>query len=268
MKIGILYFSPTGTTKKVCVSIAKGMHEEHPRILNITQPTFRAKFQEESETYLSDIDHLIVGAPVYAGKLPLPVIETLTTVKVKNKQCTCVVVYGNRDYGVALRDLVERMTNNGFSIKGAGAFIGQHSYYRIIPVAMGRPDVSDLKIARSFGATIAESGDHLSPEQIPVQLDRFSRSQEYSALVPTYVTDRCTKCHKCAVTCPMAIISAESGDYINETLKTKCVGCMACVNACEFDARTDKISWVMKLMVRLILRKASATRTEPLIMTN
>jgi len=268
MKIGILYFSPTGTTVKVCVAIAKGMTKENPLLLNITQAKFRLKFKEESGTYLNGIDHLIVGAPVYAGKLPLPVIETLNTIKVKDKQCTCIAVYGNRDYGVALRDLVKKMTNGGFSVVAAGAFIGQHSYYRIIRVAMGRPDESDLKIARSFGSSIANHSVNLLPEQIPVQLDRFSRSREYSALVPAFVAESCSNCRECVETCPMDIISPESGDYKNADLKTKCIGCMACVNACEYGARIDKTSWIMKFMVKLILRKASVTRTEPLLIPN
>ncbi len=43
-------------------------------------PDFRAKFTSNPNAFLDDIDHLIVGAPVYSGKLPIQVIECFTSV--------------------------------------------------------------------------------------------------------------------------------------------------------------------------------------------
>ena len=79
-RIGVLYFSPTYTTEKICKAIALGMGAKDPVELNITIPDFRAKFTSNPNAFLDNIDHLIVGAPVYSGKLPIQVIECLKSI--------------------------------------------------------------------------------------------------------------------------------------------------------------------------------------------
>ena len=76
-RIGVVYFSPTNTTKKICKAIALGMEAEAPVDLNITKPDFRAKLTSNPNKIVDNIDHLIFGAPVYTGKLPIQVIDCL-----------------------------------------------------------------------------------------------------------------------------------------------------------------------------------------------
>jgi flavodoxin len=64
-RIGVLYFSPSNTTKKICKAIAFGMGVIDPVDLNITIPDFRAKLSSNSDGILDNIDHLIIGSPVY-----------------------------------------------------------------------------------------------------------------------------------------------------------------------------------------------------------
>ena len=112
-RIGILYFSPTNTTKKICKAIAFGMGVKDPVDLNITIPEFRANLTSNPNKILNNIDHLIIGAPVYSGKLPIQVIECLKSIDGNGKKCTAVVVYGNRDYGIALYQMVEILSKIG-----------------------------------------------------------------------------------------------------------------------------------------------------------
>ena len=144
-RIGVLYFSPTNTTKKICKAIASGMGAKDPVDLNITNPDFRTKLASNSNVILENIDHIIIGAPVYSGKLPIQVTECLLSLSGNGKKCTAVVVYGNRDYGFALYNMVSILSSNNFNVLAAGAFIGQHTYSDIVPVAIGRPDKSDLE---------------------------------------------------------------------------------------------------------------------------
>ena len=263
--IGVMYFSPTKTTAKICKAIASGMGEDVPVELNITKPDFRKKLISNPEALLNGIDHLIVGAPVYTGKLPLQVIESLNIMVGEGKECTVVVVYGNRDYGVAFRNMTEILIRRGFKIIAAGAFIGQHSYSDIIPVAMGRPDITDLGKAKIFGANSINTSKYLSPEDIPVQLDMFSKSKKHYPLKPFFISEKCTQCGICSETCPVGIISPETGDYINKKAKDLCIGCMACVRNCKNEAKIAKPDFIMKLMMKQILKKASVQRLEPLL---
>lgn len=263
--IGIACFSPTGTTRTICNAVALGMGSEEPIVLDMTLPNTRAGIIANPSTAMNGLDHLIVGAPVYIGKIPLQAVECLKVLPGKGKECTAIVVYGNRDYGVALYRMVEILSNNGFTVVAAGTFIGQHSYSDIIPVAMGRPDKSDIEKARQFGAKVLSASKHLSTTDVPVMIDKASQSNKYSILKPTYYEDRCVPCGKCAQGCPLGLLSSDGGRYLSQTAKKQCIGCMACVRNCAQKARIAKPNLILKLILKKVLKQASIERKEPFI---
>ena len=241
------------------------MGSEDPIVLDMTIPDTRVNIIANSSTVTKDIDHFIVGAPVYAGKLPLQTIDYLRAFSGTGKECTAIVVYGNRDYGIALYNMVEMLSQNGFTVVAAGAFIGQHSYSDIVPVALGRPDKSDIDKARKFGAKILSASNHLSLKDIPVQLDKASKSDKYPSLKPSYNEKQCVQCGKCAKACPIGILFPETGRYISQVEKKQCIGCMACVRICKQKARIAKANLIVKMVMNSILRQASKERKEPII---
>jgi ferredoxin len=265
-RIGVLCFSPTSTTKKICKAIASGMGADNPVILDMTHPDARAAIIANANTILDEIDHLIAGAPVYCGKLPLQAIECLKALKGNGKKSTAIAVYGNRDYGIALHNMAEMLSHNGFNVMAAGLFIGQHSYSDVVPVAMGRPDESDIEKAREFGAQIIQASRPLSMEDIPIQWDKHSKSKEYTALKPTYKGKICIKCGRCAEVCPTGILSSETGEYLNRQAKKNCIGCMACAKNCESGARISKANPIVGIMMNRVLGQASRERKEPFVM--
>lgn len=263
-RIGILYFSPTNTTKKICNAIALGMGAKNPKDLNITISDFRAKLTSNPNAILDNIDYLIIGAPVYSGKLPIQVIDCLKSISGNEKKCTAVVVYGNRDYGIALYHMVEILSNNNFNVLAAGTFIGQHSYSDIIPVAIGRPDKTDLEKAYNFGSESLNTFNFLSLEDIPVQRDMFSKSESYNPIKPVFISEKCIHCRICSKRCPMNIISPETGNWVNQEAMKQCIGCMACVSSCKDKARFVRANFGKRLILKYILKKASVQRQEPL----
>ena len=68
----LVYFSPTGTTKAVVREIARGIHPGTVEELDITRPGARIQPLQTSENEL-----LIVGVPVYMGRVPALVSEWL-----------------------------------------------------------------------------------------------------------------------------------------------------------------------------------------------
>jgi ferredoxin len=262
-RIGVLYFSPTDTTKKICTAVALGMGEKDPQTLNMTLPDIRANIAADPNTATANIDHLIIGAPVYFGKLPVPFIECLRFITGNGKECSAIVVYGNRDYGIALYQMVEILSNNGFGVIAAGAFIGQHSYSDVVPVAIGRPDKSDLEKAYSFGESSLNASKYLSLKDIPMQTDMISKSDVYMPLRPVFISKLCVQCGICADHCPMGILSADTGMYLSRQAKKQCLGCMACVLNCVNKARVAKPNVILKLAMKVILKRASIDRQEP-----
>jgi len=194
------------------------------QIIDITPHTTRAAIIANIHTIAEKIDHLIVGSPVYSGKLPLQVIEVLKALHGNGKEATAIVVYGNRDYGIALYNMVELLSERGFRIAAAGAYIGQHSYSNIVPVALGRPDVSDLEKARHLGIKSVHVSKWLSLKDIPFHIDEASKSEKYIALKTVHIEKQCIRCGKCAEKCPVGLLSSDTGQYLNRTSKEQCIG--------------------------------------------
>ncbi|MGB7053790.1 MAG: 4Fe-4S dicluster domain-containing protein [bacterium] len=263
-RIGVLCFSPTNTTKIICNAVALGMGEKNPQTSNITLPNIRAKITVDPNTATANIDHLVIGAPVYFGKLPVQFMDCLRLISGDGKECSAVVVYGNRDYGIALNQMVEILRNNGFGVIAAGAFIGQHSYSDIVPVAIGRPDKSDREKAYSFGVNILRTSNYLSSKDVPIQKDILSKYDIYKPLKPVFVSKLCVQCGICADHCPEGILLSDTGMYLSREAEKQCIGCMACVFSCNNKARVAKANVILKLAMNMILKRASVERQEPL----
>ena len=141
------YFSPTDTTKKTVEAIARGIRPVI-NILDLTLPSAR-----EAQHHFGPEDLLVIGAPVYGGRIPLVEEEALRHI---HGSCTPVVlaaVYGNRAYEDALLEQRDLLSCQGFIPAAAGAFIGEHSFGNVI--AAGRPDAQDLAKCADFGRQIA-----------------------------------------------------------------------------------------------------------------
>lgn len=96
----LVYFSPTGTTKKIVERIAQGINHSTVKIVDITKPEGRKRQLQTSENEL-----LIIGVPVYFGRVQTNAIEWLHTIEAHNTLTVCIVVYGNRAYDDALLEL-------------------------------------------------------------------------------------------------------------------------------------------------------------------
>jgi Pyruvate/2-oxoacid:ferredoxin oxidoreductase delta subunit len=160
--------------------------------------------------------------------------------------------------------MVKLLSNNNFNVLAAGTFIGQHSYSDIIPVAIGRPDKTDLEKAYNFGSESLNISNYLSLEDIPIQRDMFSKSKNYNPIQPVFESEKCNHCRICSKRCPINIISPETGNWLNQEAKKQCIGCMACVSSCKDKARFASTNFGMRLVLKYVLKKASVQRQEPL----
>lgn len=263
-RIGIIHFSPTNTTKNICDAVALGMGAKDVQTLDMTLPKTRKEIIASADAINEKVDLLIVGSPVHSGKLPLLVLECLRHLNGKGKTAIAIVVYGNRDYGISLYSMVEILSEQGFMVNAAGAFIGQHSYSDIVPVAIGRPDELDIEKACQLGTKGLSASRCLSLADIPIQIDKISKSKEYTALKPEYKEENCIRCGKCAKKCPIGLLSSDSGMYLNPKNKKQCIGCMACVRSCLQGAKISKVNPLVKIIMKIIFRKALKERKEPL----
>ncbi|MDY0078417.1 MAG: ferredoxin [Bacteroidales bacterium] len=254
--ISTIFFSPSGTTAKVVKTIAASLgkiHKEYDLTL------LKSRLEYKALTFSSK-DLVIVGVPVYKGRIPDFLADYFQYFKGTNAKAVYTVVYGNRAYEDALLELKNIFETAGFIGVAAGAFIGEHSYSGRI--ASRRPDSNDLKIARDFGQKINAKLDHLD---VLSKSTLFVKGNfPYKALPPApqivpRTNDNCTDCSICADLCPMEAIDFNN---FRDTDPTKCILCCSCVKNCPEDAKIIVNENIVNFTKNLI-SKLESIRHEP-----
>lgn len=231
----LIYFSPTQTTRRILEGIAQGLHAATEQHRDLTYPIICARNCEETNLGLA-----IIGAPVYAGRLPPVMVSRFQQIKGNGVPAVIVVVYGNREYEDALIELRDLALEAGFRPIAAGAFIGEHSYSTAdLPIAAGRPDADDMAMARDFGkairaklmTTMGESGECLHvPGNSP-----YKEVQPLPGIAPSTNEALCTKCGACVSVCPTVAMDTENPGCAD---KERCIRCCACIKVCPVKAKS------------------------------
>jgi ferredoxin len=234
-QVTLVYFSPTGTTRKVLEGIARGMNIGDVARVNLTPPDAA----KETLSPLSD-ELVIFGAPVYGGRLPAEAVRRFRRLRARDALAVLVVVYGNREFDDALLELKDLTVELGFLPVAAGAFIGEHSFAtEDRPIANGRPDRVDLQKAMGFGAEIRNRVEALPSRDVLADLEvpgRFPYEGGALSLAVVPVTDdRCNVCGECVSVCPTGAISVDGWVATKPEL---CIRCSACIKECPEDARS------------------------------
>jgi len=243
-KVWAVYFSATGTTKKVVTAVAGEAAER----LGATCAEYDFTLQEaraEALKFGGD-DLVIFGTPVYAGRVPNVLLKYLDTMEGNGAAAVPVVLYGNRDFDDGLIELRDILEKHGFRTAAAAAFIGEHSFSYIL--AAGRPDEADLEIARDFAGKAAEKIKgitdihNLGPvfvEGVPDPYRGYYQPRDRKGnpvdirKVKPLTKENCDNCLICADVCPMGSISR---DNVREFTGI-CIKCGACIKKCPVHAK-------------------------------
>lgn len=244
-KIHTIFFSPTGTTKTVASHLAAKLSNELKAEIvehDITYPSGR-----NSELNFKTEDLVIIGFPVYAGRIPNLLLKVFEKIKGSNTPCIPIVLYGNRAFDDALRELSDLMEERGFRSVAAGAFVGQHSFSNTL--AAGRPDKMDLKEVELFGEKVFSKLFLSNQNNLDLALKIPGKSKEERAYfqpksktgskinilkVIPQTSESCTKCGTCVSHCPMGSIDASNPSLIIGP----CIKCNACVRLCPVGAKS------------------------------
>ncbi len=242
MKVNAMYFSPTGTTKKIVEGIAQKTAQTLSEDMNFNIIDFTLKEKREELVSFDKDDLVIIGVPVIAGRVPNILLNYLNTVKGNGALAVCVVLYGNRNYDDALIELRDIMQADGLHVIAAGAFIGEHSFSKIL--AMSRPDEKDMLIVDRFSDQICSKVVKGEFEELlsvkgcePYRKYYMPRDLEGTPVDIRKVTpktkDTCIRCKLCSSICPMGSIDDEDPSK----LVGICIKCGACVKKCPVSAK-------------------------------
>ena len=234
-----VYFSGTGTTEKVATTLAKDLAER----LGAGYDTYCFNLPQAREKDLSfgPEDLVVLGTPVYAGRVPnllMPYVRD--HIKGNGTLGVPVVLYGNRNYDDGLIELRNLMRDNGFMPVAAGAFVGEHSFSKVL--GAGRPDGDDMALVAQLGEKTAEKVKALT--ELPAQAvsvtgcdpirpyytprDRHGEPiKDFLKAKPVTDPDKCVKCGLCARLCPMGSIDPADVSNVASTTRATCTTSMS-----------------------------------------
>lgn len=255
--INLVYFSATNTTKKIVREIAKQIDGKITEF-NIT------KNAPESNVISENGDLLIIGMPVYAGRIPAKTADALGKFTGNNTPAIIVCVYGNRDYDDALLELKDIAETNSFKVISAAAFIAQHAIFP--KVGANRPDEKDIELIKEFANKSKEillsvtdiallpgitvKGNH--PYKVPGKLPIHPKGDR-----------KCNECGTCVAQCPVQAIPANNP---RKTDKKKCIVCARCIAVCPQKSR--HFGGLLYKLAGKKFVKAHTARKEPEIIFN
>lgn len=276
-------FSPTGTSRKIAAAIARG-------IVSSAAGSADAAHAPEVPVGDTDLTHAaapesvlpadavaLFVVPVYGGHVAPAALERMRQVRGERTPAIVAVVYGNRAFEGAARELADGLAERGFVPVAAAAFVGEHSYSTpALPIAAGRPDAADLKEAEAFGQAAArklaagtivpvDAARLKEPPTPLVSKLRFIRfvlayrrrqKRRPTVLLPAGDAALCTHCGRCVRACPTQAIGA--GDELR-TDPARCIRCNACVKTCPTGARTYPTPFAAALARNFARRKQPVT---------
>ena len=224
MTIINIFFSPSGTTKKVA-EIMSGNFSQEKENCDLLH------FQSEKE--LSNDDIAVVVMPVFAGRLPKTACERLSKIKGNDAKAIAVVNYGNAHVSDALLELVDVLSDNDFNVVAAASTVSHHSIFD--GVAVGRPDDEDISKINDFAVKCIDKIE--SNESLKADIPGNRPYTDYKQLPFTISCDEsvCAFCYDCVNVCPENAIPDD--DPVSTNLDI-CSRCTACISICPEDARS------------------------------
>lgn len=225
-----IYFSPSGSTQKVSELFCKNITDNVATVDLLKNKT-------PIQTQFTKNDLVVFSTPVFAGRVPVNFAKQLGNFKGRNTPAVAIVTYGNRDYDDSLAELFDILTEGGFKVVGALAFVARHSVFP--KVAEKRPDEKDILLINRFANFCTEKiakGKIDSNFVIPIKGNRPYKKTEPLPLTPK-TGKACINCGLCASLCPVDAID-EQNPYF--TSSNKCIACTACIFNCPQNARSFK----------------------------
>jgi len=243
MNIQLVYFSPTDSTKNVIHKVVESMNAIITEEYNLTNQEY-----EDFNYSFDENDLVLLGFPVYGGRLPETAKNRFIGLKGKKTKIAIILTYGDVHYDDSLIETHEIMKNNGFITIGMGAFVVQHNIVKT--VGINRPNDEDYKLIIKFGKELNGKINENKLEELKIASAKPFGKYKGCPVKPKG-NRNCSKCGLCVKLCPQKAIKANNP---RKNIKNKCISCMRCVKYCSKNARdlTPFEYFVSKIFIGIV----------------
>lgn len=260
-----VYYTASGTTRKIFDAIAKGSGLEVLDSVDLSKSETRESFDGKVKG-----DLLLVGSPVYIGTVPSIALGAFSKLQGEGRWAVPVGIYGTRSAGDYVPELAGLLRRCGFKILGGAEFVAEHSWaHKMAPAGIGRPDDKDLAVAVGFGVKLGQKMDAPSEASIESKSLRYSdrywedrakwpeNKINFLVAAPKIDQKKCIDCGNCVEVCPVNAVNPEI--YVSD--KKLCTRCAACTKVCPTEAKTIGYN----LLVSVFMKTWGNDRKEPKI---
>lgn len=181
--VSLIYFSPTNGTKKMVKQVSQAFGDVEVFEIDLSLEDNRNKVINIKS------DLVIVGVPVYAGRLPKIIIESLKNIRGNGRPSILVTTYGNMSDGKALFELAYILNEANLIAVGAGSFVCEHSFStKENPISQGRPNEDDYKYAFLLGDRVRNKlNRNLSFYEMRIKSESFKKINPIDLGVKDYL---------------------------------------------------------------------------------
>lgn len=256
--IALMYFSPTGTTKRVSTffaeTLTKHLTFEKNIECGITELDLTDSDSFAPSFSLGEDTLLIISTPVYSGRVPPTMLERIKNLKGSNTPAVLLVTYGHRHYDDSLLELKTILEEKEITAIAAAAVVSKHNM--VNNIAVSHPNEADHAMLTEL--TKAVIGKLDAAKEIssisPINVGGSTPFREYSpASIKPFTASSCSSCGLCAEKCPVKAISFDNPKIVDNE---KCITCMRCTDICPNGSR--KFHLFQRIMLEALLKKKCA----------
>jgi flavodoxin/ferredoxin len=283
----IVYFSPSGSTRKVAQQMSEVFSGKFSKIevIDLTRnESYWNSFQFRQNLYniINNYDVLCIGSPVYAHHMHYNVqnfIRNLPPLTDKVQYAVPFVTYGGINSGEALHDAEKLLRKNGRIVAAGLKVNSEHclskafntEFNRNLPDQTAIPYLRELadKLLQLEHKSVVNNGYFLNYQKIPVRIrtklligEKFWHNHMYPK--PTFNYSKCDGCGICVMKCPLERIELKNDRPLIKENVPDCIHCGMCVFSCKKGGNyfaADMAKWE-KLFIKATLGKGPLVSNE------
>jgi ferredoxin len=227
MQTHLIYFSARNRTKKLVRTFGEAIDKDS-QIWDLLRHPLTV------EQSFSSTDLVVLGAPVYSGRVAPPAMDSIRFLRGDNTPAIILTTYGGRAYEDTLLELQDCLEEHGFVVIAAGAFIAKHAVFP--RYSAERPDEQDALVLQSFARACMEKLQNCAPLRPGMLFVKGNRPYRKPVDMTIYPRARrtCVNCGTCAALCPCHVINPKKP---RARPAKGCHSCGACIQSCPQKAR-------------------------------